>query len=394
MGPLWVGYNQPMGAARVRNPYHFGSPAEGLYFTDREEQLQRLRSVMLNGQNLILIAPRRYGKSSLLRRAVDEVRAAGGRTGRVSLMKCAGERDVAQYLMQGVVEGPLGWLRGHATEFGQLIRRLRFAPSVKFSPEGMVEGLTFLPALGEVDWRVVIADVVRLLGHLAESAPEHPVSLVVDEFQKAYEINPHLVDLFKDLVDELPRVSLVFAGSKRHVMEAMLDPDRGALYNVGARQDLQKIPAAQFVPYLRQRAETGEKRMSAAVAERIYAAAAGVPNDVQLIAFWAFEVSPGDRIDEAAVEAAVRIAVGEQSDEFQAVFGALALGQQRLLKHIAGTPVRAIGSTTVYQAVGLSHTAVAKAGEALQRAQLVIREDGHWIVANGLLGEWLRGDSD
>lgn len=64
-----------------------------------------------------------------------------------------------------------------------------------------------------------------------------------------------------------------------------------------------------------------------------------MPNDVQLLAFWAFEVSAGASIDLAAVEAAVGIAVGEQSDEFRAVFGGLALGQRRLLKHIAGTPV-------------------------------------------------------
>src|ERR1035437_1976881 len=105
--------------SRVPNPYHFGAPAEEVHFTDRLEQLARLKAVMLNGQNLILIAPRRYGKTSLLLAAEREVRQAGGRTGKVSLIKCASEKDVAEVLMKGVIGGPLGRLRGHMAPVGR-----------------------------------------------------------------------------------------------------------------------------------------------------------------------------------------------------------------------------------------------------------------------------------
>ena len=41
----------------VPNPFHFGSPAEGPNFTDRDRELGTLTGLMLNGQNAILIAP-------------------------------------------------------------------------------------------------------------------------------------------------------------------------------------------------------------------------------------------------------------------------------------------------------------------------------------------------
>src|SRR5450759_2892873 len=54
------------------NPFKFGSVVDGPYFTDREDELERIASY-LNGENhLILISPRRYGKTSLIRKIVNE----------------------------------------------------------------------------------------------------------------------------------------------------------------------------------------------------------------------------------------------------------------------------------------------------------------------------------
>jgi uncharacterized protein (DUF1778 family) len=377
-------------STRVPNPFHFGAPAEDVHFTDRLDQLARLKAVMLNGQNLILIAPRRYGKTSLLLAAEREVRKAGGRTGRVSLIKCASEKDVAEALMKGVIDGPLGWLRGRVEELILRISRLRIRPTATFSDSGTLESLSFGRDIAGVNWREVIVDVIRILNDAAQHERTEPVSLILDEFQKAYEISPLLADVFKDLVDEMPRVSLVFAGSKRHLMEAMVsDPERGALYNVGSKMYLGKIALEDFVAYLERQAAVGGKAMAGGVAARIYQAAAGIPNDVQLLAFWSFESAPGSSIDDAAVEHAVRAAVGDQREEFEEVFGKLSLTQQRLLKHIAANHTTAVTGSVVQAAIGVSHTSARAAAEVLERAQLIQSQDSAWIVSSGLLREWL-----
>jgi uncharacterized protein len=364
-------------------------------FTDRIEQLERVTALMLNGQNLILVAPRRYGKTSLLMRAVEAAAAAGGRTGRVSLIKCSSENDVVETLMQGVVSGPLGWVRGRATEFTQWLKRIRVAPELSIDPStGMVHGVSLGPSLAASDWRTVLDQVIRILADLAAADSSHPVSLVIDEFQKAYEISPLIADIFKGLVDDLPGVSLVFAGSKRHVMEAMVnDPDSGALYNVGAKMYLGKVARDHFVPFLRERAAAAGKPMQEAAAQRIYDAAAGVPNDVQLIAFWAFALS-ATRIDETMVDVAVDAAVNDQREEFTTVFDRLTLVQQRLLKLLATGPVTAVTGRAAQATLQTSHRGALDAALALERAQLVERSGNSWTIANGLLGEWLRGRYD
>ena len=54
------------------NPFTFGDLALDEAFTDREAEVRELTSDMRNGQNVLVYAPRRYGKSSLILRAAQE----------------------------------------------------------------------------------------------------------------------------------------------------------------------------------------------------------------------------------------------------------------------------------------------------------------------------------
>ena len=375
-----------------RNPYHFGSPVDdAAHFADREREAKLLRGLMLNGQNAILIAPRRYGKTSLLNRVVEQVRDAGGLTGKVNLIRCATAKDVAEELLRGVVHGPLGPLRGRVHEVLTYLRHLRVTPEFIFDNQtGYIQGVRLANLQQDVSWQDVIGDVVGTLREAGDQ--DHPASLVLDEFQKVLEIDPGLPDVFKGMVDDLPEVSLVFAGSRRHLMERMTDdPDHGALYNVGAKHYLGKVPEADFVAYLIARATTAGADLALAEAERIFALAAGVPNDVQLVAFFAFEQAEGGAIDDAAIDRALRAAVGDQKDEFEQIFSRLARSQQLLLKRIARRAVESFTNQSVLLELGVSHTAAARAGEVLQQEGLIVRERAGWTLASGLFSEWLIG---
>lgn len=372
------------------NPYHFGSPADDVHFTDRESELHKIKTLMLNGQNLVLIAPRRYGKSSLLRRALKDVSAKDARAGRVSLIRCSSERDVAETLLRGVLDGPLGWLRRHAEDLSRYLRTFRIQPEISVDPATGLFSASFAVGAAGMDWPQAITDTIRLLGTASDGA--HPVAMILDEFQKAYEISSAIPDLMKDLVDELPDVSFVFAGSKRHVMEAMVnDPARGALYNIGDKLYLQAIPMKQFSKYLIARAAFGRKSMSRAVAESLYEAAIGVPNDVQLLAFWAYD-GAGKAIEETDVRLALHTAMVDRGDEFRSLFDGLSLSQQLLLKMIAAQKVGQLSGADVRRFLGVSHTSARQAGDGLQRLELIQNRAGRWEVTSGLLKAWLVGD--
>src|SRR5215475_542781 len=85
------------------NPFTFGDLALDEAFTDRRDELQALERDMLNGRNVALIAPRRYGKSSLVRRASQELGAREGvLIAEVDLMKTPTKERFASHLARAI----------------------------------------------------------------------------------------------------------------------------------------------------------------------------------------------------------------------------------------------------------------------------------------------------
>ena len=59
------------------NPFRFGSIVSGEHFYNRDEELLRLKQTLSGGNNITLYAPRRYGKSSLVKKVLDELSNEG-----------------------------------------------------------------------------------------------------------------------------------------------------------------------------------------------------------------------------------------------------------------------------------------------------------------------------
>ena len=87
--------NRHAGARGTGNPFHYGSPVAGDRFADRKVEVDALVRRMLDGQNVIVLSPRRYGKTSLLQRSMELVRRRRGRTGYASLIRASNRREVA-----------------------------------------------------------------------------------------------------------------------------------------------------------------------------------------------------------------------------------------------------------------------------------------------------------
>ena len=81
------------------NPFNFGDLALDEGFTDRERELRELAADIRNGQNVVVFAPRRYGKTSLVWRATQElVRRDEVLVAQVDLMRTATKEQLAAKL--------------------------------------------------------------------------------------------------------------------------------------------------------------------------------------------------------------------------------------------------------------------------------------------------------
>ena len=54
------------------NPFKFGTIVDGVHFTDREDELEFISSHLKSENHLIIISPRRFGKTSLIKKILNE----------------------------------------------------------------------------------------------------------------------------------------------------------------------------------------------------------------------------------------------------------------------------------------------------------------------------------
>lgn len=158
----------------------------------------------------------------------------------------------------------------------------------------------------------MIADVYALVGELSA---KRPAVIVLDEFQAIVDLGAHLPGLFKSLADAHPKVALVVAGSKKHLMDQLVVAPSAALYNMAERLALGPLPGGVMGDYLRTRARTGGKSMTGEVATRIIERAGPIPNDIQRLAYEAYDLA-GPGIDHAAVDGGLARVVAHESDTF------------------------------------------------------------------------------
>lgn len=48
------------------NPFKYGTVVGGSYFINRKKEISQIKNDLISGNNIILYAPRRYGKTSLI----------------------------------------------------------------------------------------------------------------------------------------------------------------------------------------------------------------------------------------------------------------------------------------------------------------------------------------
>ena len=127
------------------NPFRYGGLAQDKAFADREEELAELRKDVLNGQDVVIFAPRRYGKSSLIWRVGGQLRREKVLLAQVDLMTTPTVERLAEKLAKAIHEDIASPLL-RAKDRLQVFRGLRIAPVVTVDPEDGSVGFSFQAA--------------------------------------------------------------------------------------------------------------------------------------------------------------------------------------------------------------------------------------------------------
>jgi len=376
----------------TRNPFVYGEVVPAAAFVYRVDELRRLVADLDAAQKIFLISPRRYGKSSLIRRAL----AAMARRGAVAIDVTVG--SFSSYV--GFLEGYARAIVAAETKSDRARSWLRDAirsarAEVRYasdqSPLGALT-VSFPGVRSERDVSRLAQDVFELPAKLA-AALGRKVVVALDEFQAIAGFDGGSVEhALRAAVQHQRQVGYVFAGSEPSLMERMLGPKR-PFYKAGPVMRLEKIPADEFAASIDARFARSGLRPDEGLGEAIVDLAGNLPYDVQRLAHetWDEVRARGRRratLDD--LHAALTRLLAEQQTMFEAVWQRLTLAQRAVLRAVVVEEGRELMSADARARHRLGGPSTVQASlAALVREDLVARDGSRYFVVDSLLREWV-----
>ena len=223
----------------MNNPFKFGTIVDAEYFTDRVQELAYISQFLQGPNHLVLISPRRFGKSSLVAKAVN---ASGRKSVVLNLQKALSVSDLSAKLLKEFFKiHPLERVR-------HLITHFRVIPSLSTNALTGAIDVSFQPGR---DASVMLEDVLNLFEH-AHSEKDRLI-VVLDEFQEIRSIAPDLDRQLRSIMQEQRHINYVLLGSQESMMTDIFENKKSPFYHFGELMRLGKIPRKEFLAYLTER---------------------------------------------------------------------------------------------------------------------------------------------
>ena len=224
----------------MANKFSYGTLAKGDFFTDRKSELLRMKQFLDSETHLVLISPRRYGKSSLVKKCVEEV-------GRpyiwLDLQYVVSVASFTTQLLKAILaQYPMERLRYE-------LRHFRIMPTITLNPITNECQFGFQPS--ESADNTMLEDVMALLQKL--STPEKKLIVIFDEFQEVLKISKDLDKQLRSIIQLQSGLNYIFMGSQEGMMLEIFERKKSPFYHFGGLMRLGKIPYEDFYQFVFER---------------------------------------------------------------------------------------------------------------------------------------------
>lgn len=312
----------------MKNPFRYGIAVDDPYFVNREQEICDFSKWLANGESLVIYSPRRFGKTSLILKVLNNLKDKGYRTVYIDFFKVHSRIRFVELYYDAIINAMPPWEKA-MKKITNMVTNLR--PVISLDQNGHPT-----VSVQSVDTSSVtnLSDVFDLPQKLAGTKPW---IVVFDEFQEINNLNGESFE--KELRASIihhDKVGYAFMGSQMHMLLNMFTHRNRAFYQFGKIRELHKIDREIVCDFLVDRFEKSGFRPTKDICLKLIDLCNNIPHYVQYLASAVWEAGMENRvsINEDVLKAAVNKIVNNQNDYFFTLFENLTSYQQKVLKAI------------------------------------------------------------
>jgi uncharacterized protein len=375
--------------APATNPFRFGALALDEAFADREAEIAELADDIRNGQDVVIFAPRRYGKSSLLWAAARSLSAESALVAQVDLMTTPTKERLAAALAASIFEqiaSPLERIREKALA---PFRGLSVAPTITVDAEDGSLAFSFGVTSRRPDIDATLERLLELPAELG-AARGRRTALVIDEFQEVVDLDPDLPKLLRAVFQRQPEVAHVYLGSKRHVMERIFSDANEPFWRSAKPVELGPIDGAPFASFIERRFRESDREAPTETLDALLRLTGGHPYATQELCYFLWQQTPaGEAATPPRLARALEAVLRSENAHFSLLWEDASSVQKLVLEALAAESGRPFTAAYRERHQLPAATNVQKALRALEKREVVVGSGGEYRVAEPFLAAWL-----
>jgi len=373
----------------MKNPFQYGGVVSGDAFCNRKKELADLLRAMENGEKLFVYSERRFGKTSLVRLALEKLPKKQYLSAYVDLWPTDGPLSFATATAKAIAES-MSTRVEKALEMAKAFFG-KLSPSITINDQGKAEITFGTRRYGEPG--LELDEVLAAPGKIATQG-KWKVVVVFDEFQQILEYGSDRVERqLRSIIQTQANVSYIFLGSRRHLIQKMFLDQLRPLYRAGGHYPLGPIAEKDWLPFIRKRFLDADKKIADEQIHSICLLTEGHPFYTQHLCHVLWDLCEANgQMTEELIESAVRILLAHESYAYTTLWESLGINQRRFLEGLASEPVgvKPFASDFIQRHGLRSASNAQRAIEYLLEKDVIDRDNSFFVIIDRFFKVWIQ----
>ena len=370
----------------MEKPFVFGVATSGDNFTDREKETQRLLLNFTHGVNTILISPRRWGKTSLVKKVAQLAQTKTRKIVYLDIFSCRTESEFYRLFATSVLKQTSSKWDEWVENTKQFLAHIN--PKISIGTDPMNDfSISFEYSMQDNAGN----DILQLPEKIAI---EKGIQIVIciDEFQQIsdFEDSKTFQKKLRTVWQLQQHVSYCLFGSKKHLMNELFEKKNLPFYKFGDAIYLTKIETKYWIEYICKRFENTGKRISPELAKEICRLVDNHSSYVQQLA-WLLWIRTTDMATEEQLTHALEDLLDQNNILFQSETENLSAYQMNFLKAVIDGIHSKFSSKEIILKYNLGTSAnIVRLKSALLQKELIETDGKEIILADPVFGVWFK----
>lgn len=367
-------------------PFIFGVATSGENFTDRKKETERLLLNFRHGINTVLISPRRWGKTSLVKKVCRLAESEGIKIVYLDIFSCRSETDFYESFASAILKQTASitdeWFDNIKLFFS------RISPKISIGPDPLSD---FSLSLDINKKPEDINDILQLPEKIAKKKNCNIV-ICIDEFQQITEFKDSKTfqKRLRSVWQLQTSVSYCLFGSKKHLMNELFEKKSLPFYKFGDTIYLPKISTEDWTEYICRRFESTGKHISKGLAVKICQKVDNHSSYVQQLA-WLVWIHTDKTATDNNFEDAYQDIIDQNTPLFEKQIENLSTYQLNFLRAICDGIHSEFSRKEIINKYNLGSSAnISIIKRALEKKELIETEKGQATIPDPILEEWLK----